>query len=227
MISKSKIRSIHSSLAIEANSLSLFDVENISENKQILGKKDEVQEVKNAIEAYNHINEYNYKSENDLLKLHELMMKYFDEDNGNYRNHGEGVKRNDEIIYMAPESTLVPSLMKSLFEYINNSELNIIILSAIFHYYFVAIHPFSDGNGRTGRVLINKMALENGYAPFVIPKERRADYMNMLADYDIEGMGGFIRELMYSEQERMQSFQIDTSKYFQVSQPEHIRRQDR
>ena len=76
MISKSKIRSIHSSLAIEANSLSLFDVESISENKLILGKKDEVQEVKNAIEAYNHINEYNYKSENDLLKLHELMMKY-------------------------------------------------------------------------------------------------------------------------------------------------------
>ena len=129
MVSKSKIRSIHSSLAIEANSLSLFDVENISENKQVLGKKDEVQEVKNAIEAYNHINDYNYKSENDLLKVHGLMMKYFDEDNGNYRNHGEGVKEKDEIIYMAPESILVPSLMKSLFEYITNSGLNIIILS--------------------------------------------------------------------------------------------------
>ena len=59
-------------------------------------------------------------------------MKYFDEDNGNYRNHGEGVKRKDEIIYMAPESILVPSLMKSLFEYISSSDLNIIILSAIF-----------------------------------------------------------------------------------------------
>lgn len=159
MISKSKIRSIHSSLAIEANSLSLFDVENISENKQILGKKDEVQEVKNAIEAYNHINEYNYKSEDDLLKLHGLMMKYFDEDNGNYRNHGEGVKRKDEIIYMAPESILVPSLMKSLFKYINNSELNIIILSAIFHYYFVFIHPFSDGNGRCARFWVTLMLI--------------------------------------------------------------------
>ena len=93
MSSKSKIRSIHSSLAIEANSLSLFDVENILDNKQVLGKKDEVQEVKNAIEAYNHINDYNYKSEKDLLKLHQLMMRYFDEDNGSYRNHGEGVKK--------------------------------------------------------------------------------------------------------------------------------------
>ena len=177
MISKSKIRSIHSSLAIEANSLSLFDVENISENKQILGKKDEVQEVKNAIEAYNHINEYNYKSENDLLKLHELMMKYFDEDNGNYRNHGEGVKRNDEIISMAPESTLVPSLMKSLFEYINNSELNIIILSAIFHYYFVFIHPFSDGNGRCARFWVTLMLINYDKNFEFIPLEEEI-YLN-------------------------------------------------
>ena len=96
MISKSKIRSIHSSLAIEANSLSLFDVESISENKLILGKKDEVQEVKMQLKHIN-INEYNYKSENDLLKLHGLMMKYFDEDNGNYRNHGEGVKKKMKL----------------------------------------------------------------------------------------------------------------------------------
>ena len=177
MISKSKIRSIHSSLAIEANSLSLFDVENISENKQILGKKDEVQEVKNAIEAYNHINEYNYKSENDLLKLHGLMMKYFDEDNGNYRNHGEGVKRKDEVIYVAPESILVPSLMKSLFEYINNSDLNIIILSAIFHYYFVFIHPFSDGNGRCARFWVTLMLINYDKNFEFIPLEEEI-YLN-------------------------------------------------
>ena len=177
MISKSKIRSIHSSLAIEANSLSLFDVENISENKQILGKKNEVQEVKNAIEAYNHINEYNYKSENDLLKLHSLMMKYFDEDNGNYRNHGEGVKRKNEIIYMAPESILVPSLMKSLFEYINNSELNIIVLSAIFHYYFVFIHPFSDGNGRCARFWVTLMLINYDKNFEFIPLEEEI-YLN-------------------------------------------------
>ena len=70
------------------------------------------------------------------------MMKYFDEDNGGYRNHGEGVEKDGKVIYMAPESLLVPSLMKSLFEFIKNSDMNIILLSAIFHYYFVAIHPF-------------------------------------------------------------------------------------
>ena len=89
MISKSKVRSIHSSLAIEANSLSLFDVENISEKNEVLGKKNEVQEVKNAIDVYNRINVFDYKSEKDLLKVHQLMMKCINEDNGVYRNHGE------------------------------------------------------------------------------------------------------------------------------------------
>ena len=177
MISKSKVRSIHSSLAIEANSLSLFDVENITENKQVIGKKDEVQEVKNAIEVYNHINEYNYKNENDLLKVHQLMMKYFDEDNGNYRNHGEGVKRKNEIIYMAPESILVPALMKSLFEYINNSDLDSIILAAIFHYYFVSIHPFSDGNGRLARFWVSLMLINYNEKFEFIPVEEEI-YLN-------------------------------------------------
>ena len=157
MVSKSKVRSIHSSLSIEANSLSLFAVENISNNKMVLGRMDEVQEVKNAIEVYEHINEFDYKSEKDFLKAHQIMMKYFEDDNGGYRNHGEAIKKNDEIVYLAPESIVVPSLMKSLFEYINNNDMNLILLSSIFHYYFVSIHPFSDGNGRMARFWVSLM----------------------------------------------------------------------
>lgn len=157
MVTKSKVRSIHSSLSIEANSLSLFDVENISENKNVLGKRDEVQEVKNAIEVYNLINTLNYKDERDFLKAHQVMMKYFDDDNGGYRNHGEAIKKEDTIVYVAPNSILVPNLMKSLFHYINNSNLNLILLSSIFHYYFVAIHPFTDGNGRMARFWMSLM----------------------------------------------------------------------
>lgn len=177
MISKSKVRSIHSSLAIEANSLSLFDVENISEDKQVFGKKDEVQEVKNAIEVYNNINNYDFRSENDLLKVHQIMMKYLDENNGSYRKHGEGVKRKDEIIYIAPDSILVSSLMKSLFDYINSSDLNTIILSAIFHYYFVAIHPFSDGNGRCARFWVTLMLIDYNKNFEFIPLEEEI-YLN-------------------------------------------------
>ena len=157
MISKSKVRSIHSSLSIEANSLPLFAVENISYDKPVLGRMDEVQEVKNAIEVYNNIDKYDYKSEKDFLDAHKIMMRYFEDDNVGYRNHGEGIKKNDEIIYMAPESILVPNLMKSLFKYINDSNLNLLLLSSIFHYYFVAIHPFSDGNGRMARFWVSLM----------------------------------------------------------------------
>ena len=177
MVTKSKVRSIHSSLSIEANSLSLFDVENISNNKKVLGKKNEVQEVKNAIEAYNHINDFDYKSEDDFLKVHQIMMKYFDEDNGGYRNHGEGVEKNGKIIYMAPESIMVPMLMKSLFEYINNSNLHITILASIFHYYFVSIHPFSDGNGRLARFWVSLMLINYNRNFEFIPIEEEM-YLN-------------------------------------------------
>lgn len=94
LIIKSKVRSIHSSLSIEANSLSLFDVENINDNKTVVGKKDEIKEVKNAIKLYNNIRNYNFRSEDDFLKAHEIMMIGFEDDNGKYRNHDEGISRN-------------------------------------------------------------------------------------------------------------------------------------
>lgn len=177
MVTKAKVRSIHSSLAIEANSLSLFDVESISNHKQIMGKADEIQEVKNAIEAYGKINDFNYKSEDDFIKVHQLLMKYFDEDNGGYRNHGERVEKDGLLIYMAPESLLVPGLMRSLFKYINESKLNVIILSAIFHYCFVSIHPFTDGNGRLARYWLSLMLINYNSNFEFIPIEEEM-YLN-------------------------------------------------
>ena len=202
MITKSKVRSIHSSLAIEANSLSLFDVENISEHKQIIGKRDEIQEVKNAIEAYDKINDYDYRSEKDFIEVHGLMMKYFDEDNGGYRNHGEGIEKDGKVIYMTPESLLVPSLMKSLFEFINNSDMNIILLSAIFHYYFVAIHPFSDGNGRLARYWVSLMLINYNRDFEFIPIEEemylnREEYYSSIAQCHVNGNANvFIKFLL-------------------------------
>ena len=158
---KSKVRSIYSSLAIEANSLSLDSVERIIDNKLVLGDRKEIQEVKNANDLYDEIENYNWKDENDLLKAHSILMRYFDDDNGNYRNHGEAVKKGEEIIYIAPESILVSGYMKSLFQFINQNEktLHPLVLSAIFHYYFVYIHPFSDGNGRLARFWVSLMLM--------------------------------------------------------------------
>ena len=182
---KSKVRSIHSSLAIEANSLSLESVESIIDNKLVLGDRKEIQEVKNANELYEHIIEYDWKSELDFLKAHTLMMKYFDDDNGYYRNHGEGVKRGNEVIYSAPESILVPSLMKSLFQFMidNGNEIHPLILSCIFHYYFVYIHPFSDGNGRMARFWVSLILTKWNPKFEYIPIEEEI-YLNQQKYYD-------------------------------------------
>lgn len=156
---KSQVRSVHSSLAIEANSLSLEEVSNLFDSKKIIGPKKDIQEVKNAIEAYNNFNKYNWRKEKDLNKVHSLLLRYLDDDNGKYRNHGEGIKRGNKIIYMAPESILVPGLMNSLFKYIRKNEKSIhpLVLSSLFHYYFVYIHPYTDGNGRTARFWVSLM----------------------------------------------------------------------
>lgn len=182
---KSKVRSIHSSLAIEANSLSLESVESIVENKMVVGNRKEIQEVKNANELYEHINKYNWKDENDFLKAHTLMMKYFDDDNGYYRNHGEGVKRGNEVIYSAPQSILVPSLMRSLFEFMidNDNKIHPLILSSIFHYYFVYVHPFSDGNGRMARFWVSLILVSWNSKFEYIPIEEEI-YLNQQKYYD-------------------------------------------
>ena len=189
---KSRVRSIYSSLAIEENTLSLNSIENIIENKLVLGSRKEIQEVKNANELYEHIDDYNWKSEEDFLKAHTVLMRYFDDDNGYYRNHGEGTKKDDEIIYMAPNSLVVPSLMESLFEYINGNDLHPIILASIFHYYFVTIHPFSDGNGRLARFWVSLILTDWNKNFKYIPIEEeiyinQEEYYNSIAQCHING----------------------------------------
>lgn len=198
---KSRVRSIYSSLAIEDNSLSLDSVENIIEHKLVLGNRKEIQEVKNANELYEHIDEYNWKDEKDFLKAHVVLMKYFDDDNGYYRNHGEGIKKDDKIIYMAPNSLLVPSLMKSLFEFINKENLHPIILASIFHYYFVYIHPFSDGNGRMARFWVSLILTDwdNKFKYIPIEEEiylNQEKYYNFIAQCHINGNANDFIEFM-------------------------------
>lgn len=182
---KSRVRSIHSSLAIEENSLDLKTIENIIDNKIVLGNKKEIQEVKNANELYENIDKYNWKDETDFINAHNLLMKYFNDDNKYYRNHGEAVKKGNTIIYSAPESIFVPSLMKSLFEFLNKNEsiIHPLILASIFHYYFVTIHPFSDGNGRIARFWVS-LILTSWNSKFkYIPIEEEI-YLNQKDYYD-------------------------------------------
>lgn len=147
-----KIKSIHSSLAIEANSLSLNQVKDVIEGKVVIGPRKEIQEVKNAYNLYNMFDELNCYSEKDLLKAHGILTYLIDEESGMYRNHAEGVFDGSKVIFIAPPENMVPTLIKDLFNWLkNDKETPLLIKSCVFHYEFVFIHPFGDGNGRTAR----------------------------------------------------------------------------
>ncbi len=151
---KTRIKSIHSSLAIENNQLSLFQVEAVINGKNVIGEQKDIQEVKNAYKAYNEIDNINPYSVKDLKKIHGILTFAIEDDSGKFRNHGEAVYDGDIQIFMAPSHKMVPMLMDNLFNWMNKvkEEVNPLILSSIFHYEFVFIHPFSDGNGRTARL---------------------------------------------------------------------------
>ena len=151
---KTRIKSIHSSLAIENNQLSLFQVEAVINGKAVIGEQKDIQEVKNAYKAYEQIDNINPYSVEDLKKIHGILTFAIEDDSGQFRNHGEAVYDGDIQIFMAPPHKMVPTLMDNLFNWMNEAKgkVNPLILSSIFHYEFVFIHPFSDGNGRTARL---------------------------------------------------------------------------
>ena len=167
-----KIKSIHSSLAIEANSLSLTQVKDVIDGKIVIGPKKEIQEVKNAHNLYNMFDQLNCFNEKDLLKAHGILTYLIDEESGRYRNHPEGVFDGDKVIFVAPPENMVPTLMKDLFEWLkNDNETPLLIKSCVFHYEFVFIHPFGDGNGRMARFWQN-LLLSNWNSVFeYIPLE--------------------------------------------------------
>ena len=149
-----RIRSIHSSLAIEANSLSLDEVKSVISGKTVIGPQKEIQEVKNAYRAYEMLGQFDPYSLDDMKKMHGVMTYLTVQESGVFRNHNEGVFNGDRCIFMAPPPQFVPDQMKSLFAWMRNNrnEIHSLILSSVFHYEFVFIHPFADGNGRMARL---------------------------------------------------------------------------
>ena len=149
-----RIKSIHSSLKIEANSLSVGQVRDVINGKLVLGEKKEIQEVKNAYDAYERLLEINPFDLNELKKYHGIMTKYLIDDSGMFRKGEEGVFNGNECIFMAPPARFVEELMDNLFKWINENKEDVhpLILASVFHYEFVFIHPFSDGNGRMARL---------------------------------------------------------------------------
>ena len=147
-----RIKTIHSSLAIEGNKLSEDQVRDIIDGKNVIAPLREIQEVKNAIktyELYPTLNPFNIK---DLLKAHGVMMTSLTNDAGKFRQGGVGVFEGKRCVHLAPPAQRVPILISELFEWLKKSKDHLLIRSCVFHFEFEFIHPFSDGNGRMGRL---------------------------------------------------------------------------
>ena len=146
---QTKINSIHSSLAIENNKLTKEQVKDVIDGKTVLGSQRDIQEVKNAYNAYEMINEVNPYSIKDLKRVHGVMTYLTVEESGEFRNGDEGVFDGDKCIFMCPPPEMVNDLMHQLFGWMreNKNEVHPLILSSVFHYEFVFIHPFSEPNG--------------------------------------------------------------------------------
>lgn len=183
-----RIKSIHSSLAIEANSLSFDQVKDIINGKVVVGPKNEIQEVQNAYNAYLKMKEVNPYSIIDLKKIHEVLTYLTVEDSGNFRKGGEGVFNEDgNCIFVCPPPEQVDLLMNQLFDWMKNNKDKIhpLILSSIFHYEFLFIHPFRDGNGRTARlwqnVILSHWETLFEYVPIESEiKKYQEDYYNII-----------------------------------------------
>ena len=157
---QTKINSVHSSVAIENNPLSLEQVKDVINFKIVIGEQKDIQEVKNAYKAYEMLKDINPYSIDDLKKIHGVMTFLVEEVSGEFRTSSEGVfDDNGNCIFVCPPGDRVNSLMNDLFEWLNENKDTIhpLILSSIFHYEFVFIHPFTNGNGRTVRLWQNSI----------------------------------------------------------------------
>ena len=181
-----RVRTIQGSLAIEGNQLSESQITAILDGKRVIAPVREVQEASNALAVYEQLDRLQWDQQSSLLLAHKQLMLGLIEEAGQYRAGGVGVIKNSKVIHMAPPANLLPKLMGELFMWLQNSDDHPLIKSCVFHYEFEFIHPFSDGNGRMGR-LWQTLILKQYHDAFTyLPVEslisaQQSDYYKALA----------------------------------------------
>lgn len=205
-----RIKSIHASLKIEANSLSLGQVRDVINGKTVVCERKEIQEVKNAYAVYEQFSEINPYSMEDLKRFHGIMTKYVVEESGEFRHGEEGVFNGDQCIFMAPPARLIPQLMSDLFDWMEEAKNSVhpLILGSVFHYEFVFIHPFTDGNGRMARlwhsVILSKWKPIFEYIPIESQIEKfQEQYYDAIAKCHVDGESTAFIEFMLEQIDRI------------------------
>lgn len=197
-----RIKSIHSSLAIENNTLSFEQVTAVINGKPVLAPQKDVLEVQNAFRAYEKMGEINPYSIDDLLKIHGIMTDGLVKEAGQLRSGQVGVYNQDgKVVHLAPPAEFVPGQIAQLFDWVQTSKTNMLIKSSVFHYEFEFIHPFNDGNGRTGRFW--QTALLASWKPIFawipiesIIKNNQEAYYNAIALSTSQGKSNIFVEFM-------------------------------
>ena len=205
-----RIKSIHSSLKIEANSLTLGQVRDVINGKIVFGEQKEIQEVKNAYDAYERLSEINPYNVQDLKQFHGIMTRYLLEESGEFRLGEEGVFNGEQCIFMAPPAQFVPQLMDELFDWMKEAKDDVhpLILSSVFHYEFVFIHPFSDGNGRMARLwhtaILSKWNPIFEYIPIESQIEKfQEEYYETISQCHVAGESTIFIEFMLEQIDRI------------------------
>jgi Fic family protein len=198
---QNRIKTIHSSLQIEGNTLTEEQITALIENKRVIGPEKDVLEVLNAIKVYNKLNEYKYASDKSFLKAHHDLMDGLISTAGKYRKQGVGIVKGTKVEHIAPPHENVPYLMSDLFQYLKDDEELTLIKSCVFHYEMEFIHPFLDGNGRMGRlwqtlILISEYPVFE-FLPFeTLISQTQNEYYKSLALSDNTGKSTFFIEYM-------------------------------
>ena len=189
---QNQIKTIHSSLSIEGNTLTEEQITAIIENKRVVGPEKDIIEVLNALEVYKNISKLKPSNENDFLKAHNILLQKLMEKPGKYRNKGVGIVKGSKVEHIAPPFGNVPFLMKDLFEYLKDSSELTLIKSCVFHYEMEFIHPFLDGNGRMGRLWQTLILMQDypifEFLPFeTLISKNQDEYYIALSHSDKEG----------------------------------------
>lgn len=209
---QNKIKTIHGTLSIEGNTLSIEQITAIMENKRVIGPRKDILEVNNAIKAYEDLARFNPNSLNSLCKAHKIFMNDLVKDAGRIRMTNVGILKGSKVSHIAPQAKMLSKLLRDLFNYLTKSkDDHPLIKSSVFHYEFEFIHPFTDGNGRLGRfwqtlILYNYNSIFQ-YIPIesIIKQNQKAYYL-ALEKSDKQGESTlfieFILEIIYDSLNR-------------------------
>ena len=189
---ENRIQTIHSSLAIENNTLSLEQVTAVIEGKHVIASPKDLLEVQNAIKVYEDIDSFNPLSIDDLLRAHKELMGGLVSEAGRLRSGNVGVFAGDKLIHAGTPAKYVPNVLADLFSWLASGEVHPLITSCVFHYEFEFIHPFQDGNGRMGRLwqtlILSRWNDLFAWLPVeTLVKEHQEDYYDTLAGSDEQG----------------------------------------